>query len=97
MGYAPSNSLADGVVICIATNALVSAFGTVPTIEASKEAVVHMDTAAGAVSTAGAPNVVAAPVRSLFQTDCISLKLRLPCAWTLRTASGLAWTQSVNW
>jgi hypothetical protein len=91
----PSNTLTSGTVIAVATSALVSAFSPVPTIEASKESVLHMetDTVAQIVGSGG----TATPVRSLFQTDTIGLKLRLPCAWALRSASGLAWTESVNW
>ena len=35
---------------------------------------------------------VATPQRSVFQTDSVSLKMKLPLAWLLRDTRALAWT-----
>jgi hypothetical protein len=43
------------------------------------------------------PNTVAAPVRSLFQTDSLALRMIMQCNWTLRRTGTLAWTQSITW
>ena len=54
-----------------------SGFGAEPEITASEEGLIlHMeDTAPLAICTAGSPNTVAAPARSLWQTDCIAVRL----------------------
>jgi Phage capsid family len=71
-------------LLCIAPAALVSALSPEPDIETSTAATLHMDTAPGAVGTAG-------PHRSLFQIDAIALKMRWPATWALRDARGFAW------
>jgi hypothetical protein len=94
-----TSGLAAGIVAVVATNSVASALDPAPRISASIETVlVTDDTAVPAqVGTAGAPPVVGAPARSLYQADLVALKLVLECSWGMRTATGLAWTQSVLW
>ena len=90
--------LAGGVVVAVASNALVSAVDPVPRIDVSRAAVLHMeDVSPLQISAERTPPTVAAPVRSLFQTDTIALRLRLEVSWALRNAGGLAWMQNVIW
>jgi hypothetical protein len=95
-----SSAIAAGDVIVIAPAALVSATGADVSVEASREAAVHMDTTPAALvgKTAPPPALadVATPQRSVFQTDSIALKLRLPVAWLLRDSRGLAWLSNVT-
>ena len=93
-----SSGLAGGVVVAVASNALVSAVDPVPRIDVSRAAVLHMeDVSPLQISAERTPPTVAAPVRSLFQTDTIALRLRLEVSWALRNAGGLAWMQNVIW
>ncbi|MBD9522419.1 phage major capsid protein [Ensifer sp. ENS02] len=66
-----------------------------PDISVTKEAVLHEDSNALAISTPGAPNVVAAPTRSLYQTDCLALRLVENLDWRSSTVAavvtGPAW------
>ncbi len=91
-----SSGLADGIVLCLATNALAVAGGNdPPKISVSTEAVVHFEQDAPLpISNAG---TVAAPVRSLYQTDAVAVKLLADLTWALRATGGVAWTQSVTW
>jgi hypothetical protein len=92
-----SGTLAAGTVLAVATNALVSAIDPLPRIDVSREAVLHMDTSPTALSVASTPNSVAAPLRSLYQTDAIGLRIILYVSWGLRNSGGLSWTESVTW
>ena len=73
--------LGSGAVIndllAVATAALASAIGSEPEIESMKVATVNMD-------NAPAPGIGAPPVRSLWQTDSVGLKVRWPVSWALR-------------
>jgi hypothetical protein len=40
---------------------------------------------------------VAAPQRSLFQTDSLALRMVLPLNWVMRRTGVVAWTQNVTW
>jgi hypothetical protein len=92
----PSNTVAAGTVIAVATNAIASAVESSPTIETSQEAEVHMEDASVAqiVDDAGS---VARPVRSFYQTDSVGLKLRWPLSWVVRDARGVAYMTGTNW
>jgi hypothetical protein len=66
-------------VIAFAPDAVFSGYDGSPQIETSKESVIHFDDAPTDIGTAGG---VAAPAKSMWQTETISVKVRLNCAWT---------------
>jgi hypothetical protein len=92
-----SSGVAEGSLIAVAPNALASAIYPVPEFSIAKSATVHMDGSPTAISTVATPNTMAAPVRSLWQTDSIGLRLIMEVSWGLRSTSGLAWLSGVNW
>jgi hypothetical protein len=93
----PSAALPPGTVIALASQALAVALDPSPRIETGDAPVIHMESAPLPISTAGTPNAVAAPSRSLWQTDCIGMKLVMQVSWAMRTANGVAWMQGVSW
>ena len=89
-----SAALAAGTVIAIAPRAFVSIMET-PRIDASIEALVHQeDTTPAEIGSGG---VVAAPTRSLFQTNSVGLRMITPVSWGLRAPGAVAWMSGVNW
>src|SRR5262249_17604241 len=78
-------------VAALAPDIIVSAFGEVPEISASRESAVQMDDAP--------PLNLSAATRtsSLWQSDCVAIKLRVPVTWALRSNTGLAWLTVTNW
>jgi hypothetical protein len=40
---------------------------------------------------------VAAPVRSLWQTDTIGVRMLLDLNWGMRRTGVIAWTQTMTW
>ena len=91
-----SAALAEGTVIAVALPVLVSAV-SVPTVDASQQAVYHEESVPLALSTPGTPMVVAAPTRSVFQTDTVSLRLRQMISWAVRDSDGIAFMTGVSW
>ena len=93
----PSNVIAPGTVIAIATSALVIAGdGGNPQIDTSKQAVLHYADPASQIGTAGAPSLVAEPVISSFQTDTIALRCTAMITWaaapgSVAVANGTTW------
>lgn len=93
-----SPTVAAGMLILVDAADFVSVTGDEPVFDVSDQATLHMeDTAPAAIATTGTPNAVAAPVRSLWQTDSIALRMILPMNWTLRRTGVVAWTQGVTW
>ena len=67
-------------------------------LELSDQASLHMeDTNPLDLVSGGSPAVVAAPQRSLFQTDSLALRLVMRLNWVQRRAGTIVWTSSVNW
>jgi hypothetical protein len=91
-----SSAVAAGDLIAIAPPALVSAVGGVQ-IKADRESTVHMFDPADAIAVPGSPNVVSSPVRSMFQTDTVALRLLMTASWGLRSPAGLAWLTAASW
>jgi hypothetical protein len=92
-----SGGLASGFVMAIALDALASAISDIR-FESSTETVIHMeDTSPLAIGTAGAPATVAAPAKSMWQTDCVAFRLILETSWGVRSSGAVAWTSAVTW
>jgi hypothetical protein len=92
----PSTSIPAKTVICIATNVLAVALEDQPQVEAGKEGEIHLETNPQPI-VSGSPAVVATPVKSLFQTDSVALKIRWPIAWCTRDSRGVAVASNVLW
>jgi HK97 family phage major capsid protein len=94
----PAPSLAAGTVVAIERNAIASAFGGLPEVRSSSEAVIHFeDSAPLAIGTAGSPPTVAAPTRSAFQQDMLILRMVLPCTWTPRAPGMVQFVTGASW
>jgi HK97 family phage major capsid protein/HK97 family phage prohead protease len=72
--------------------------GEPPRMEISDQATLHTeDTNPLDLVSSGSPAVVAAPQRSLFQTDSLALRMVMPLNWVQRRTGTIAWTQAVTW
>jgi hypothetical protein len=87
-----SSAIAAGDLIAVVPAALASASGDVPEITVSREGAFVMDDAAGDIT----PPATGLSL-SLFQSDDIGIKVRLPCAWAMRDARGVAWLTATGW
>ena len=90
-----SPAVAADDVIAIATQGIASATDAVPEISSSRMATVHMDDAP--LPIADAASTIAAPTRSLWQSDTIGIKLRFGASWALRDPRALAWLSTTKW
>lgn len=93
-----SATVPAGVVIILDAADFFSATGDDPRFDISDQAVLHMeDTTPAQIGTAGTPNVVAAPVQSLFQTDSLALRMILPMSWAMRRTGVVVERTAVTW
>jgi hypothetical protein len=85
-------------VVAIEKRAIASAFAGLPEVTTSREAAIHMeDSAPAAIGTAGSPNTVAAPVRSMFQTDSVAIRMVQRCTWVSRASGMVQLVEDVTW
>jgi HK97 family phage major capsid protein/HK97 family phage prohead protease len=97
-GVIQSTTVPAAVVILLDAADFFSATGDEPRFDVSDQAVLHMeDTTPVQIGTAGSPNVVAAPVRSMFQTDSLALRMILPMAWAMRRSGVIVERTAVTW
>jgi hypothetical protein len=88
-----SNALPAGTLVAIVPASIACAVGT-PVIEASRETHLHMaNPASDIVVSLG---TVAAPAKSMFQTDSSALRFLMDITWTKRGA-GVAMISGANW
>ena len=80
-------------VIAVDPRALVHGYDPVPDFDVSLEGAVHMSDAPLPISSSG----VADPVRSLWQTDAMSLRTILQIAFAARRSGAVAFADSVAW
>jgi len=76
-----------GTVIAVCVDGLAVAGDGVPTVDASKSAVLHMADPASDIGAVGSPGVVAAPAISMFQTDSFALKCVSRICWAAAPGS----------
>ena len=93
-----SSTVTAGMVILVDAADFVALEGDAPMFSVSDQATLHMeDTTPLAIGTVGSPATVAAPARSLFQTDSMALRMIMDINWAFRRTGGVAWTQAVTW
>jgi HK97 family phage major capsid protein/HK97 family phage prohead protease len=93
-----SSTVTAGMVLLVDAADFIIIEGGAPRFDVSDQATLHLeDTTPLAIGTAGAPATVAAPVRSLFQTDSMALRMIMDLNWGLRRAGVVAWTTAVTW
>jgi hypothetical protein len=101
MGYpvVVSTTCTAGMVILINAADLMVTQGDSPRFDVSSEATIHFeDTTPLQISTgAQGSGVLATPVRSMFQTDSIALRMVLPLNWAMLRTGSIAWVSGVTW
>jgi hypothetical protein len=85
----PAPALAAGMLVMIDAASFASAVGTID-FSVSQNPAIHMDSAPQAVMTA-------APVRSLWQTASIGVRMLLDMNWTMRRTGSVSWMTGVTW
>jgi hypothetical protein len=70
--------------------------GEAPRMEMSDQATLHMEDTTPQ-DLVISPSTVAAPQKSLFQTDSLALRMILPLNWVQRRAGTVAFVSGVTW
>ena len=90
--------VANGTIVGVDPSAVATGYTGIPTVETAQHGTAHFaDTNPQPLSTAGTPNVVAAPTRSAFQTNTLFLKIRLQAAWATLMPGTVQVVESVTW
>jgi Phage capsid family len=79
-----SSAVPAARVICVDAAGLIAAHAREPRFLTSRSAALHEDTTALPLSATGSPPTVAAPLRSLLQTNTVAIRAALFVAWSIR-------------
>jgi hypothetical protein len=83
-------------LIAIDAEDFATATGDVPEFDVSEQATIHMsDTPLEVVSGTGP--TTADPVRSMFQTNSIALRMILRLTWKMRRSGMVQWIDGTSW
>lgn len=94
----PAPTLPSGTIVALDAADFYSGESDAPRFDVSEVATVHEeDTTPLAIGTAGTPPTVAAPSRSLYQTDSIGVRMLTEMTWGLRRANRIASVAGVEW
>jgi HK97 family phage prohead protease len=93
-----SNVTADTMLLVDAAD-FVSVTGDSPRFDVNDQATLHMEdtTPLQIVTGVQGAGVVAAPTRSLWQTDSIGIRMLWDLNWGMRRTGVVAWTQTMTW
>jgi len=91
-----SGNVPIGMVIALDAADFVAVGSEAPRFEVSDQATLHMEDTAPADITGGTPSP-AVPVKSMWQTDSLALRLIWPMNWALRRPNMVSWVQGVTW
>jgi len=93
-----SSAIPDKTLIAVDAAGFVTGFQPIPQFDASQETAIHEeDTTPLPIGTPGTPATVAAPTRSLWQTDVIALRMKLFCAWAMRAPGLVQQVANTTW
>lgn len=75
------------IMLAITPENIASVLDGAPEISATRDAALQMDTMPSDISA----------LRSMFQTDCVAILIKLPVTWAVRSPKGVAWVVTTNW
>jgi HK97 family phage prohead protease len=96
--FIESATVPAGTVVLIDAADFVTVGADGPRLDMSDQATLHFeDTAPQDLAQVGSPPVVAAPQKSLFQTDSLALRLQMWMNWIQRRVGTIAYSSPVTW
>jgi hypothetical protein len=92
-----SPALAAGSVMAVEAGGVVFGFSSIPEFDVSRHSALHMEDSSPLPIAAGTGPTVASPVRSLWQTATVAVRLSLRVAWSVRAAGLVQILTGANW
>jgi HK97 family phage major capsid protein/HK97 family phage prohead protease len=98
VSFIVSNSIPAGRVIAVDAEDFASATGDAPKFAVSTDATLHEeDTPLPLATGAQGSGVLATPMRSLFQTDAVAVRMTLYISWVMRRTGMVQTIAAVTW
>jgi HK97 family phage major capsid protein len=93
-----SNNVPAAQIILVDAADFASVSDDSPAFDVSEQATLHMeDTTPLPLASTGAPNTVAAPMRSLWQTDTVGIRMIQQMNWSMRRPGMVSSVNAIAW
>ncbi len=92
-----SGNVPAGRLIAIRTSDLATAMGDAPEFDISEQATLHLEDTTPLEIVSGTGPTTADPVRSLFQTATIGVRMLMDVSWSMRRAGMVRWVDGTSW
>jgi HK97 family phage major capsid protein/HK97 family phage prohead protease len=84
-------------LIALRTSDFVTAQGDMPEFDISEQATIHLEDTTPLEIVSGTGPTTADPVRSLWQTGTIGVRMMMDIGWTMRRSGMVAWIDGTSW
>lgn len=93
-----STHATSGRLIALRNTDFATALGDMPEFEMSNQATIHMeDTTPLEIVESASPDVVAAPVRSFWQTDSMGIRMIMDVSWVMARSGMVGWIDGTSY
>lgn len=97
LDIATSAAVSTDRLVAIDVPAIISGVDSLPDLDFTDQASLHMSNTPMQISTTGVPNAIAAPVVSLWQTASMALRIIMDVAWAKRRSNAVAYLENATW
>lgn len=97
LSFIESTNVPAGRLIAIRASDLATALGDAPEFDVSEEATIHMDDSAPLEIVSGTGPTTADPVRSLWQTATVGVRMLMDASWLMRRDGMVRWINGTSW
>ena len=93
----PCSSLAAGTIVAVEPSAFVSYISPEPIIDVSRETSLHFDDTSPLPLASGTGPLIASPIRSIYQSDLVAVKVLLEISYVMRAAGMVSFMTGATW
>ncbi len=95
--FLESTSVTAGRLIALRASDFATALGDAPEFDVSEQATIHMEDASPLEIVSGSGPTTADPVRSLWQTATIGVRMIQDISWKMRRGGMVQWIDGTSW
>lgn len=95
--FIESTAVPAGRLIALRASDFATALGDAPEFDVSEQATIHMEDASPLEIVSGTGPTTADPVRSLWQTASIGVRMIQDVSWKMRRSGMVQWIDGVSW
>lgn len=97
VAFIESTTIPSGRLIAVRASDFATATGDTPDFDVSEQATIHMEDTTPLEIVSGTGPTTADPVRSLWQTNSVGVRMIQDISWKMRRSGMVQWVDGVSW